>query len=90
MSLLDPGRVVILGMGLTGLGAAYRLQELGVQDFSIVELDRAPGGLASSHVDEHGFTWDLGGHVQFSHYSYYDAALDRALAGEWLWHERES
>lgn len=90
MSLLDPGRVIILGMGPTGLGAAYRLQELGVQDFSIIELAPRPGGLAASHVDEQGFTWDLGGHVQFSHYDYYDAVLDRALAGEWLWHERES
>ena len=37
-----------------------------------------------------GFTWDLGGHVQFSHYGYYDDVLERALGDAWLWHERES
>ena len=32
----------------------------------------------------------MGGHVQFSHYAYYDRVLDQALGGRWLWHERES
>jgi protoporphyrinogen oxidase len=86
----DPGRVLILGAGPTGLGAAYRLHELGVRDWAIVEAAETPGGLASSVVDARGFTWDLGGHVQFSHYAYYDAVLDRALGAEWLWHERQS
>jgi len=86
----DPGRVLILGAGPTGLGAAYRLHELGVPDWTLVEAAEAPGGLAGSVVDARGFTWDLGGHVQFSHYAYYDAVLDRALGSEWLWHERQS
>lgn len=90
MNMNDPGRVLILGSGPTGLGAAYRLQELGVKDFQLLELGPGPGGLAASFVDAEGFTWDLGGHVQFSHYSYYDAVLDRALKEGWLWHERES
>ncbi|MBM2812980.1 MAG: amine oxidase, partial [Chloroflexi bacterium] len=34
--------------------------------------------------------WDLGCHVQFSHYGYYDDVLERALGDAWLWHERES
>src|SRR5262245_28917811 len=86
----DPGRVLILGAGPTGLGAAYRLQELGFDNFQILESSPSPGGLAASAVDPEGFTWDLGGHVQFSHYAYYDAVLDTALADEWLWHDRES
>jgi protoporphyrinogen oxidase len=32
----------------------------------------------------------VGGHVQFSHYAYYDAVLDRALGDAWLMHEREA
>src|SRR5581483_2117354 len=83
-------RVVILGAGPAGLGAAYRLQELGVTDVEVLEARDHPGGLASSYVDAEGFTWDVGGHVQFSHYDYYDAVLDRALGDEWLWHERQS
>ena len=86
----DPGRVVIVGAGPTGLGAAYRLHELGVHTVTLVEAAGGPGGLASSYVDAMGFTWDVGGHVQFSHYDYYDAVLDRALGAAWLEHERQS
>ena len=86
----DPGRVLILGAGPTGLGAAYRFQQLGFDNFRILEAAPSAGGLAASVVDEQGFTWDLGGHVQFSHYAYYDDVLDAALGEEWFWHERES
>merc|ERR1711988_1784092 len=47
------------------------------------------GGLASSFVDDAGFTWDLGGHVIFSHYEYYDQVLDLVVP-EWIDHVRES
>jgi protoporphyrinogen oxidase len=88
--LSDPGRTIILGAGPTGLGAAYRLRQIGFRAFTLLEAGHGPGGLASSVVDPSGFTWDLGGHVQFSHYRYYDDALDRALGREWLEHEREA
>jgi protoporphyrinogen oxidase len=86
----DAGRVVILGAGPTGLGAAYRLSELRHGGFTVLEARDSPGGLAASYRDGHGFTWDVGGHVQFSHYDYYDAVLDRALGDAWLEHDRES
>jgi protoporphyrinogen oxidase len=86
----DPGRVVILGAGPTGLGAATRLHELGLESFTVLEAGDRPGGLASSFVDDRGFLWDVGGHVQFSHYEAYDAVLDRALGDAWLEHRRES
>ncbi len=86
----DPGKVVILGAGPTGLGAAYRLHELGFDRFTLLEAAAHPGGLASSYVDSEGFVWDVGGHVQFSHYDYYDEVLDRALGDAWLEHLRES
>jgi protoporphyrinogen oxidase len=85
----DPGRIAIIGAGPTGLGAAWRLAELGHHDFVVLDRRGTAGGLASSYVDEHGFTWDIGGHVQFSHYSYYDDVLD-SLPIEWLHHQRES
>lgn len=84
-------KYLIIGAGPAGLGAAYRLKEIGESDFHLVESNRWVGGLASSFVDPQGFTWDIGGHVQFSHYPYFDAVMDRALGKDgWLSHERES
>ena len=39
-------RIVIIGAGPTGLGAAYRLQELGYDNWSIFEASDHVGGLA--------------------------------------------
>ena len=84
-------RILIIGAGPTGLGAAYRLRQLGHDNFLLVEAGPNPGGLASSFVDDNGFTWDIGGHVQFSHYDYFDKAMLDALGADgWLHHERES
>ena len=82
--------VLIVGAGPTGLGAAWRLQELGYTAWRVVEATDAPGGLAASVVDENGFTWDLGGHVTFSHYDTFDRALDDLLGNAWVEHVRES
>ena len=84
-------RYLILGAGPTGLGAAYRLKELGVDDFITLEQADYAGGLATSFKDVHGFTWDIGGHVQFSHYRYFDELMRKALSTDgWLTHQRES
>lgn len=91
MALLDsPGRVVVLGAGPTGLGAAWRLLEHGYADFELYEQLGTPGGLAASMVDEKGFLWDIGGHVQFSHYPYFDHLMDLLLGERWIDHEREA
>jgi protoporphyrinogen oxidase len=84
-------RILILGAGPTGLGAAWRLTEQGHNDWELWESESGPGGLSRSEVDEHGFVWDIGGHVQFSHYGSFDALMERALGADgWLEHERES
>lgn len=81
---------LILGAGPTGLGAACRLQEKG-RDWRLLEASAIFGGLASSWVDARGFTWDIGGHVQFSHYDTFDRYMDQALGPDgWLMHQRES
>ena len=82
--------VVILGSGPTGLGAAHRLAEIGHTSFRIYDENPRAGGLASSFVDQHGFTWDVGGHVLFSHYSYFDNLMNELLGSDWLEHDRES
>ncbi|HEY3322293.1 MAG TPA: FAD-dependent oxidoreductase [Planctomycetota bacterium] len=83
-------RIVIIGAGPTGLGAAYRLRELGHQNFTIYESSPHVGGLASSFKDSAGFTWDIGGHVIFSHYEYYDHCFEKMMAGDFQLNARES
>jgi protoporphyrinogen oxidase len=75
-------KVVIIGAGPTGLGAAYRLHELGYENWVLCEKSDYVGGHSSSHVDPHGFVWDEGGHVIFSHYPYFDRLVDRMLGDE--------
>jgi protoporphyrinogen oxidase len=75
-------RIVIIGGGPTGLGAAYRLHELGYTDWVLYEKTDDVGGHATSHVDKHGFVWDEGGHVIFSHYKYFDDLIDKVLGSE--------
>jgi protoporphyrinogen oxidase len=84
-------RHLIIGAGPTGLGAAWRLEQRGISDWLVLEAGHLAGGLAQSVVDEHGFTWDLGGHVQFSHYEMFDQLMDELLGLDgWLHHDRES
>jgi protoporphyrinogen oxidase len=83
--------ILIVGAGPTGLGAAWRLDALGHREWRLCEASDRAGGLASSVVDEQGFTWDLGGHVQFSHYEYFDDLMDDLLGVDgWHYHDRES
>lgn len=83
-------KVVIIGAGPTGLGAAYRLKELGYTNFKLFERHGYIGGLAHSFVDPQGFTWDIGGHVMFSHYTYYDQCFEKLMGDEFTLNNRES
>jgi protoporphyrinogen oxidase len=83
------GKIVIIGAGPTGLGAAYRLKELGYDNFQIYERSPHIGGLASSFTDSAGFTWDIGGHVMFSHYKYYDDVFDKLMGSDFQLNNRE-
>ena len=82
-------RVVIIGAGPTGLGAATRLNQLGHANWDLYEKSDIAGGLARSFVDENNFTWDIGGHVIFSHYKYFDDVLD-AVVKDWNHMVREA
>ena len=82
---------LILGAGPTGLGGAYRLKELGYSNFLVLEAEEKVGGLSRSFVDDAGFTWDIGGHVQFSHYPYFDDVIEHAVSqSDRYLHEREA
>lgn len=83
-------RLVIIGAGPAGLGAAWRLTELGYHNFILLERESYVGGLATSFVDAAGFTWDIGGHVLHSHYPYFDGVFESVMQGEYFTHQRES
>jgi protoporphyrinogen oxidase len=83
-------RILIIGAGPTGISAAWRLAEHGHSNWRLVEAASSAGGLAASVVDDAGFTWDLGGHVLFSHWKYFDNLMREALGDAWVEHEREA
>jgi len=83
-------RIVIIGGGPTGLGAGMRLADLDYKNWVLYERHDYVGGHATSFVDQHGFTWDEGGHVIFSHFPYYDQLIDKFLGKEINERVRES
>jgi protoporphyrinogen oxidase len=54
--------VVILGAGLTGLSAAYKLEQRNYLDYEIFEQDIRPGGLLKTE-SVGGFNFDYTGHL---------------------------
>src|SRR5438105_1030110 len=57
---------------------------------NIYEQHEYVGGLATSFRDHKGFTYDIGGHVLFSHYPYYDALIEKLLGSDYTEIMRES
>lgn len=59
----------------------------------LVDAFQEAGGLACTDITSEGFLFDMGGHVIFSHYDYFDQLIDAAVGtGEenWAVHERVS
>ncbi|GMT24006.1 hypothetical protein PFISCL1PPCAC_15303 [Pristionchus fissidentatus] len=82
-------KIVCIGTAVTGLGAAYRLNELigegneEAKNTEIIFLERESlaGGLSCTITDKEGFLWDMGGHVTFHHNQpYYEKATKWAVA----------
>jgi len=83
-------KIVILGAGPTGLGAAYELCKLGYKNWQIYERNSYVGGLSASFQDKKGFTWDIGGHVIFSGNRRFNRLIDTLLGDEIQTFSRES
>ncbi|KAI5467001.1 hypothetical protein BGZ63DRAFT_418739 [Mariannaea sp. PMI_226] len=81
--------VLVIGMGPTGLGAAKRLNQINGPSWLIVDSSDKAGGLASTDVTPEGFLYDVGGHVIFSHYKYFDDCLNEALPKEEDWYDHQ-
>ncbi|MCJ1282676.1 hypothetical protein MMC26_002001 [Xylographa opegraphella] len=84
--------VLVIGAGPTGQGAAKRLNQLDGPSWMIIDSNEIPGGLASTDTTPEGFLYDVGGHVIFSHYKYFDDCIDEALPNpdDWYTHQRIS
>ncbi|TDZ34780.1 hypothetical protein C8035_v002525 [Colletotrichum spinosum] len=84
--------VLVIGAGPTGLGAAKRLNQIDGPSWLLVDSADKAGGLASTDVTPEGFLYDVGGHVIFSHYKYFDDCIDEALPkdDDWFTHQRIS
>ncbi|KAK3724530.1 hypothetical protein LTR37_001154 [Vermiconidia calcicola] len=84
--------VLVIGAGPTGLGAAKRMNQIDGPSWLIVDSNETPGGLASTDITPEGFLYDVGGHVIFSHYKYFDDCIDEALPNDsdWYHHQRIS
>ena len=85
--------ILIIGAGPTGLGAASRLDQKGHDNWLLIDAFQEAGGLACTDVTPEGFLFDMGGHVIFSHFDYFDQLIDKAVGqGEenWATHERVS
>jgi protoporphyrinogen oxidase len=57
---LDRAEFLVIGAGPTGLGAAARLEQRGV-DYLVVDAADRVGGAARAVVDELGFSWSVAG-----------------------------
>lgn len=53
--MIEIVETLIVGAGPTGLGAAWQLSSRGEASWPTCEVESAPGDLASSVVDEHGY-----------------------------------
>lgn len=58
---IETVQVAIVGGGIAGLSAAWRLQQIGIEDFRVLELESTPGGTARSGRSGH-FAYPWGAH----------------------------
>lgn len=77
--------VVVIGAGPTGLSAAYHLG----QDSLLVEQAGRVGGWCRS-IEDHGFTFDMAGHIMFSNDPYVHEMYQMLLGDNVHWQDREA
>ena len=90
--------ILIVGSGPTGLGAAARLAQHhrnfpspSLPTYLLIDQAPSAGGLACTDVTPEGFLFDLGGHVIFSHFQFFDDLIDSACsASSFNTHQRVS
>jgi protoporphyrinogen oxidase len=87
-------KILIIGCGPTGLGAACKINDYLQKhpekriEVKIIDRESQPGGLSRTVYDSHGFGWDCGVHVTFSAFEFYNEILDKAI-DTWKIHKRD-
>jgi protoporphyrinogen oxidase len=79
MASVDHVDILIVGAGPTGLGAASRLVQAKYESWLLIDAFDEAGGLACTDITPEGFYFDMGGHVIFSHFDYFDQLIDTAV-----------
>ncbi|HET6798638.1 MAG TPA: FAD-dependent oxidoreductase [Gemmatimonadales bacterium] len=77
--------VVVIGAGPTGLSAAYHL---GHEALLLEQADRVGGWCRS--IEDHGFTFDMAGHIMFSNDPYVHEMYQFLLGDNVHWQDREA
>ncbi|MFB0527099.1 MAG: NAD(P)/FAD-dependent oxidoreductase [bacterium] len=90
-----PGKLLIIGAGLTGLSTAFHLEKMGGIDYSVYEKREKVGGLCrSEYVRGRGFkgefTFDILGHLLHLKEEYTKGLVERLLEGNLRTHFRNS
>ena len=70
--------IVIIGAGLTGLSAAYHLEQKGFYDYVLFDKEPTIGGLCRS-ISQDGFTFDYTGHLLHSSDAYFKQFIAHLL-----------
>lgn len=71
-------KIVILGAGLTGISAAYHLEQAGFYDYALFEKEDTIGGLCRS-VQQDGFTFDFTGHLLHINNDYFRSLIESVV-----------
>ena len=71
-------RIVIIGAGLTGLSAAYHLEQKGFFDYELFEKESVSGGLCRS-ITQDGFTFDYTGHLLHINDDYFRSFIEKIV-----------
>ncbi|MDR3647400.1 MAG: FAD-dependent oxidoreductase [Candidatus Babeliales bacterium] len=74
-------KIVILGAGLTGISAAYHLEQNNFYDYKMFEKENEIGGLCRS-VYQDGFTFDYTGHLLHINDNYFSTLIDNLVGKE--------
>ena len=84
-------KIVIIGRRPDRTGRGLSAERTWLSEFHALRTARTNWAVspAASPIPA-GFTWDIGGHVMFSHYNYYDQVFDRLMGSDFQLNNRES